>query len=132
MMLRRQRMTIASIAASAITLVLSALISNLQAQEMTPQRRQFVNACGTCHAAEPGAAPRQGPNLFGIMGRKSGEVEGFKYSDAMKAANWTWDEATLDRWITDSGAALPGTTMIYRQNNPERRQLAIDYLKTLK
>jgi cytochrome c len=132
MMLRRQRMTTSRFAAFAASLIFFTPFSSIHAQDMTPQRRQFVNACGTCHAAEPGAAPRQGPNLFGIIGRKSAEVEGFKYSDAMKGANWTWDEATLDRWITDSGAALPGTTMIYRQNNAERRQLAIDYLKTLK
>jgi cytochrome c len=109
----------------------AAFQTSLHAQEMTPAKRQFVNACGTCHAAEPGAAPRQGPNLFGVIGRPAGQVDGFKYSDVLKASSLVWDEATLDRWLTDAQAALPGTTMIYRQVNPERRKLAIDHLKSL-
>ena len=103
-----------------------------QAQDDSPGRRLFVNACGVCHAAEPGAAPRQGPNLHGVFGRKAASVEGFKYSEALRTSGFIWDEATLDTWITDAQAARPGTIMLYRQANPERRQLVIDYLKTLK
>lgn len=118
---------------SSLALVLFASTISLScAQEMSPEKRQFVNACGVCHAAEPGAAPRQGPNMFGIVGRPAGTVEGFKYTDALKSSGFVWDEPTLDKWITDAKAMLPSTTMLYRQINPERRQLVIEYLKTLK
>jgi cytochrome c len=132
MQTRSSRLKFHTPSALAVALLVSVLSATVNAEEMTPARKQFVNACGTCHAAEPNSAPRQGPNLFGIFGRKSGQVEGFKYSDPLKSADWTWDEATLERWITDSQSALPGTIMIYRQANGERRQLTIDYLKTLK
>src|SRR5208282_974933 len=41
-----------------------------------PNRAQFLTSCGTCHSTEPGAPPRQGPNLFGVYGRKAGTLEG--------------------------------------------------------
>lgn len=102
------------------------------AQEVSPAKRQFLNACGTCHATESGGPPRQGPHLFGIFGRASAQIEGFKYSEALKSSGFIWDEATLDTWLTDAQAARPGTIMLYKQANPERRQLVIEYLKTLK
>jgi cytochrome c len=37
----------------------------------------------------------------------------YKYSDALKAANLTWDPATLDKWITDPKALVPGTKMTF-------------------
>ena len=91
----------------------------------------FVNACATCHIVEQTGAPRQGPSLFGIYGNKSGQVEGFKYSDGFKAATLIFDEDTLDKWLANPVQLVPGTIMNYRQNNPERRKAIIDYLKSI-
>jgi cytochrome c len=92
---------------------------------------QFKKACATCHAADAAAPPRQGPNLWGVYGRPSGQMSGFKYSGALAAAQLTWDEATLDRWITNPQALVPGAVMAYRQRDEEKRKLIIGYLKTL-
>jgi len=97
-----------------------------------PNRAQFLTSCGTCHAVEPGAAPRQGPNLLGVFGRKAGTLEGFKYSDALKSADWVWDESHLDQWIENAQAMRPGVVMPYRQADPAKRAKAIEFLKTLK
>ncbi len=102
-----------------------------EAQDLDAARKLFVNACGTCHAVEPEAAARQGPNLRGVLGRKSASLPGFKYSDALKSADWVWDEKRLDVWITNSQEALPGTTMLYRQANEDRRAAMISYLKSI-
>ena len=101
------------------------------AQDLEAARKLFVNACGTCHAVEPGGPARQGPNLRGVVGRASASLPDFKYSDALKGAGWVWDETRLDQWLTNSQEALPGTNMLYRQANPDRRQLVIAYLKSL-
>lgn len=103
------------------------------AQDANPEaaKQQFLTSCGVCHAAEPGAPPRQGPNLHGVFGRKSASLPGFAYSDALKTAEITWDEATLDPWIANAQAVRPGTIMNYRQADPAKRKLIIAYLKSL-
>ena len=56
--------------------------------------------CAICHTTDP-AKKGIGPTLFGVVGRKAGALEGFAFSDSMKSANRTWDEATLDTYLTD-------------------------------
>lgn len=102
------------------------------AAENDTAKRQFVTSCGTCHTAEPGAPHRQGPNLAGVVGRKAATIDGFKYSGVLAASALVWDEPTLDRWIEDASAMLPGTSMAYRQRDPDKRKAVIDYLKSLK
>jgi cytochrome c len=96
-----------------------------------PNRAQFLTSCGTCHTTEPDAAPRQGPNLRTVFGRKAGSLDGFKYSDALKSADWVWDEAHLDKWIENAQAMRPGVVMPYRQADPAKRAKVIAYLKSL-
>ena len=110
--------------------LLAGLASRPSLAQETPEA-QFKKSCGTCHAAEHGAAPRQGPNLWGVYGRQSGKADGFHYSDALAAANLTWNEENLDRWITNAQKMVPGAVMMYRQGDPEKRKLVIAYLKTL-
>ena len=60
--------------------------------------------------------------MFGVVGRPSASVAGYNYSDAMKAANKTWDEATLNVYLTDPKAAVPGNKMAFAGlPNPEDR-----------
>jgi cytochrome c len=71
--------------------------------------------CYSCHSVDPNdTAKLQGPNLYQIIGRPAGAIPGFDYSDAMRekaAAGLTWDAATLDRYIADPEAVVPGTRM---------------------
>jgi cytochrome c len=100
--------------------------------DLAAAEAQFKKSCGTCHVALADAAPRQGPNLFGVVGRKAGEVGGFKYSPAFAAGSGAivWDEGTLDRWLADPQAVIPGAVMPYKQADPDKRRLVIEYLKT--
>lgn len=93
---------------------------------------QFRKSCGTCHVAQADAAPRQGPNLFGVVGRQAGAATGFTYSPAFAAGSdgIVWDEGTLDRWLTDPQSVIPGAVMPYKQADPDKRRLVIEYLKT--
>ena len=89
----------------------------------------FRNQCGTCHVVEANSPARQGPNLAGIYQRRAGSVAGFKYSAAFAKADFEWDDAHLDAWLTNPQAALPGSVMLYRQANPTTRKVIIDWLK---
>lgn len=113
------------------SLVLCGLSSVAQGTEIDG-RKLFKNACQTCHSAQAGEAHRQGPNLFGIFERLSGQATGFQYSAALSAANLVWTEENLERWLADPQGLIPGNVMAYVQRNPDRRKALIDYLKTLK
>lgn len=93
---------------------------------------QFKKSCGTCHAVDPAAAARQGPNLFGAVDRRAGSVAGFKYSPAFVAGKdgIVWDVATLDRWIADPQSVIPGAIMPYKQADEAKRRLIIEFLKS--
>ncbi|MDR3496329.1 MAG: cytochrome c family protein [Ancalomicrobiaceae bacterium] len=88
--------------------------------------------CALCHTIDP-AKKNIGPTLFGVVGRHSASVEGYPYSPAMKSANKTWDEATLDVYLTKPQALVPGTKMTFAGlPNAEDRANVIAYLATLK
>ena len=87
--------------------------------------------CMSCHAVTPGQNGI-GPSLAGVFGRKAASAPGFEYSDALKASGKTWDEATLDAWLTNPMGMVPGTRMTYMgQSDPAKRREVIEYLKTL-
>ena len=45
-------------------------------------RKIFVQRCAHCHSAEAGAKHKQGPNLFGLYGNKTGQAPRYSYTDA--------------------------------------------------
>lgn len=88
--------------------------------------------CVSCHAVEAGKNGL-GPSLAGVFGRKAGTGAGFVYSEAMKASGLTWDEATLDEYLTAPMKKVPGTKMSYAGlSDAAKRQELIAYLKALK
>lgn len=93
----------------------------------------FKRVCSTCHIATKDGPKRPGPALFGVVGRKSGTVEGFRYSEANKNANIVWSEETLDPYLADPKKVVPGTIMAFAGvKKPEERANLIAYLATLK
>ncbi|WP_448204646.1 c-type cytochrome [Azospirillum sp. sgz302134] len=91
---------------------------------------KVFNQCKACHTIEAGGPNRVGPNLHGVVGRKAGSHEGFNYSDAMKNSGNTWDEATLDKYLTDPKAAVPGNKMAFAGvKNEQARKDLIAFLK---
>jgi cytochrome c len=91
----------------------------------------FKQHCGTCHATSLSEAPRQGPPLIRVIGRQAGKLDGFHYSPGLAEAGFTWDENTLDAWLTNPQAVVAGAIMAYRQGKPETRAAIISYLKGL-
>ncbi|WP_324262218.1 c-type cytochrome [Altererythrobacter sp. H2] len=68
--------------------------------------------CASCHAVVPGKNGI-GPSLAGVVGAKSGQEPSFAYSTAMRQSGLVWDEATLDAYLKDPRAVVPGTKMAY-------------------
>ena len=91
----------------------------------------FKQQCATCHTTNLSDPIRQGPSLFGIVGRRAGTADGFHYSSGFGKADFVWDDARLDAWMTNPQEVLPGSVMAYRQAKPEIRAAIIAYLKEL-
>lgn len=92
---------------------------------------RVFRACAACHSLAPGRH-LTGPSLAGFWHRKAGSIEGFtRYSSALKTADIVWDERTLDAWIADPQAMVPGNRMTFRGiQEPQARADLIAYLKT--
>ena len=90
-------------------------------------------ACKACHSfektAKPGANP--GPPLYGVVERAVASMDGYAYSDVLKAKGGKWNFAALDSWITNAKAYVPNTKMVYLQPDAEKRANIIAYLNTL-
>jgi cytochrome c len=76
-------------------------------------------------------APRVGPALRAVDGRRAASDPKFPYSDALKRAHLTWDEDTLNRWLADPDALVPDTDMAFRLTQAEERAAIIAYLQEL-
>jgi cytochrome c2 len=85
----------------------------------------------TAAAERLAVAPPYGPSLRGVYGRQAGSVSGFTYSRAFKniLQSVVWDRGTLDVWIMDSQAWVPGSMMFYKQPDPDIRRKIIAYLE---
>ena len=88
--------------------------------------------CSSCHVAYPDEPSAAGPNLHGVVGREAGSLDDFAYSEALDASDMVWDAATLDGYLADPAATVPGTIMISGAvEDPDRRAAIIAYLESL-
>jgi len=104
----------------------------------TPAGPSLANApadfakCTTCHTIQPGVIA-VGPSLFGVFGKKAGSEPGYTYSDGNKNSGLTWDEKTLDTYLTAPMKMVPGTKMTFAgEPDAAKRKAIIEFLKTLK
>jgi cytochrome c len=107
-----------------------ALTGPAWAQQGDPAKGETIfKRCAACHVVNK-EQNRVGPHLVGLIGRKAGSVEGFKYSDAMKNAGITWNDAELDKYLENPKADIPGNKMAFPGlKKPEERADVIAYLK---
>ena len=86
-------------------------------------------ACRTCHVFDEGVN-RVGPSLYKVVGRASGSVPGFNYSDANKNSGVTWTPQVLFEYLKDPKGFMPGTKMAFPgvKNDQDRANL-VAYLE---
>ena len=101
-------------------LILTALAATLAMPALadgdTDKGKKVFNKCKACHAVGEGAANKVGPQLNGIVGAAAGQVEGFKYSDALTeaaAGGLVWDEANLAAFLAKPKDFMKGTKMSF-------------------
>jgi len=113
----------------AAAMVIAASAANVQAGDAAKGEKIFKK-CKTCHTIDKGGKNKIGPNLNGIFGRVSGTLEGFKYAKAMKEAKITWDEKTMDQFVTKPKKMIKKTKMSFAGLKKEKdRANLIAYLQ---
>lgn len=91
----------------------------------------FAAECQRCHAVDS-THESYGPKLEGVIGRKAGSVEGYPYSDALKAASFVWTEAALRAWMEDNQGFVPGTKMRHVGiDDPAVQEFILAYLRAV-
>jgi cytochrome c len=90
------------------------IASGLSAQAADPvDGERIFKRCLACHMVGEDAKPRVGPVLNGLIGRKAGTYEGFKYTEANRNSGIVWDEATLTEYLRNPRVKIPGTSMAF-------------------
>jgi len=109
--------------------ILASLPAPYNTADLVNGKRKFA-MCKSCHNVVPNGANMTGPNLYGVFGRKAGGVDGYKYSDAMAAAGFTWDTAQMDKWLANPKMMMPASKMSYAGlDDPKDRTDLIAYLQ---
>ena len=86
----------------------------------------FQSRCIACHSID---AHRVGPALGGVFGRRAGSAPGYQYSPAVKDSGVVWNAQTLERWLTNPEALIPGQRMGYSVADPMIRADLIAYMR---
>ena len=112
------------------TLALATGLSAAAVAADVKRGEKVYRKCKACHFVDR-EKNKVGPHLVGIIGRKAGSVEGFRYSKAMKASGIVWDEETIDEFLAKPKQYIPGNKMIFPalKKEKDRRDL-IAYIKT--
>lgn len=93
--------------------------------------KRIFRACLGCHSLSAGQH-MTGPSLAHLFGRRAGGLDGFKrYSPAMRASGVVWGADTLDKFLANPQALVPGNWMTFPgiEEAPDRAKL-ISFLRT--
>ena len=91
--------------------------------------KTLYQACAACHSIDDNDV---GPKHRGVFGRRAGSLDDYTYSPALKASGIPWNETTLDRWLSNPSAFVPGTKMFFKIDDAQARADIIAYLKEQK
>jgi cytochrome c len=93
----------------------------------------MANGCPACHGVTKEDSSKVGPNLVGVVGRKAGTTQSLLGpSENLKKYGVTWSAETLDEFLANPNAKVPGTAMAGILTDPQQRADVIAYLSTLK
>ncbi len=127
-MLMTRHPAAAAILVAIVPLVLSLSVAATPPVDLAAGEASYAKCMG-CHSPEYN---RTGPLHCGLLGRESGAVQFFDYSEAMRGAGLIWNAETLDRFLAAPLEMVPGTSMGFAgiADDEERRNL-IAWLATL-
>ncbi|MCC4118464.1 c-type cytochrome [Aromatoleum toluclasticum] len=117
----------------ALALTAVALVAPVSAGESLDMKL-VQSHCAACHTFGKSEPHGQGPNLYGLIGRKAASASGYTYSSAIAKAlgGRVWTPELLDAWLADTQAVAPGTGMTYFQDDQPTRSHLVKYFENLR
>ena len=81
--------------------------------DATKGAKVFKQRCAQCHSVDNDGKHKTGPNLFGLIGRKTGQAAGYSYTQANQNKGITWSRETLWVYLENPAKYIPGTKMVF-------------------
>jgi cytochrome c len=111
----------------------AALAAEIKGDAAAGKELFLTNACVTCHGVTREDTMKVGPSLFGVVGRKAGTGQSLLgATEKLKSYGVIWNAETLNEFLADPDAKVPGTPMAGKLADPQQRADVIAYLATLK
>ena len=100
-------------------------ISALLALGDVSHGEKVFKKCSACHLVNKGGENKIGPALYGIIGRKVGSKQDYKYSKAMAAydKNWTFEE--MNGYLKKPQSHIKGTKMAFAGLRKEKDRASV-------
>ena len=98
---------------AATTAALFALVGLAYAEGDATRGQKRYEECAACHLLDKAASESVGPSLYGVFGRKAGELADFRFSPAMRRSGIQWTAQALDTFLADPQASVPANRMPY-------------------
>ncbi len=107
-------------------------LSSLLASADPAAGQKYFRRCKGCHSTAEGARNLVGPNLWDVVGRTKGSVEGYKYSQVVGGLGGDWTYEDLDAFLSDPRTYAKGTKMAFKGiKKAADRAMVIGYLRSL-
>ena len=86
-------------------------ISTLLINASLEQGEKLYKKCGTCHNYKKNSTSKIGPNLWDIINRPKGNVEGYAYSNSLLEFGGKWTYEELAKFLYKPKNYINGTKM---------------------
>ena len=100
-------------------------ISSLLALGDISHGEKVFKKCSACHMIAADGKNKIGPNLWGVIGRTAGAIDGYSYSKAMTAyaKEWTFEE--MNSYLIKPQAYIKGTKMAFAGLRKEKDRASV-------
>ena len=100
-------------------------ISKLLAMGNIEHGKKVFKKCSACHMIAAGGRNMTGPNLWGIIGKKSGSSSGYNYSKGMTAFGKKWNFEEMNGFLIKPAAYVKGTKMAFAGLRNEKDRASV-------